>query len=322
MRKVGGGKFIFEEVRHWGEFPADWTAEDAPGVAVDGRDRVFVLTRHRDGVLIFDRSGRFLGSWGEGLFKRPHGIHIGPDGNVLVVDDWDHAVHKFTAEGRLLRTIETSDRPSDTGYIRGKVQLVLRAGPPFNNPTGVALASDGSICVSDGYGNARVHRFNADGTLLSSWGEPGTGPGEFQTVHGVWLDKRDRVFVSDRMNARIQIFTLGGEAVSVWDDVRYPNNMCMDAAENVYVAEEGCVFLYGTEPILDRPPARITVRDTGGAILSEWGEIDPLGSGRYFAPHGIAVDSRGDLYISEVTTSYNFGKAPADWGVLRKYART
>jgi hypothetical protein len=95
----------------------------------------------------------------------------------------------------------------------------------------------------------------------------------------------------------------------------------MDAEGNIYVAEVGCVFLYGTEPVYGEPPARITVRDSSGKVLSEWGEEDPFGAGLWYAPHGIAVDSRGDLYVSEVTTSYNFGKAPADWGVLRKYVR-
>lgn len=320
MRRVGSGRFVYEEVRHWGEFPDGWTAEDAAAVAVDSQDRVYVLTRHKDGLLVFDRDGHFLTSWAEGIFERPHGIHIGPDDAVYLVDDRGNTVYKFTTDGELLMTIETRDHPADTGYD-GTLGSVVRSGPPFNNPTGVALSPDGDLYVSDGYGNARVHKFAPNGRLLFSWGDPGDDPGQFLTVHGIWVDKQGLVYVSDRMNARVQIFSPRGEFITMWDDVRYPCNMCMDAGGNVYVAEVGCVFLYGTEPILGKPPARITVRDSDGKVLSEWSEEDPCGTGLYFALHGIAVDSRGDLYVSEVTTSYNFGKAPADWGVLRKYVR-
>jgi len=321
VRKVGSGRFIYEEVKHWAQFPDGWKTEDAPAVAVDSQDRLYVLIRSKNGLLIFDRDGRFLKSWGEELFERPHGLFIGPDGSVYVVDDWGHSVFKFTPDGEQLMLIETKNNPADTGYVRAE-KPAKRAGPPFNEPTGCALSAEGEIYVTDGYGNARVHKFTSGGELLFSWGEPGSAPGEFNTVHGVCIDEDGLVYISDRMNARVQIFTPQGEFVKEWSDARYPNNMCIDAERNRYVAEMGCVLLYGREPVLNKPPARITVRDASGQVLSEWGEDDPMGSGRYFVPHSIAVDSRGDLYVSEVTTSYNFGTAPKDWGVLRKYIRS
>jgi len=318
MRRVGSSPFVYQEVKQWGEFPPGWKTEDAPAVAVDSEDRVYVLIRNKNGLVCFDRDGRFLTSWGEDLFQRPHGLFIAPDNSVYIVDDWGHSVLKFTPEGRLMMTIETKDQPTDTGYIRGQ-QKVQRSGPPFNEPTGVALAPDGDLYVSDGYGNARVHRFTPDGALRSSWGEPGSGPGQFNPPHGVWIDENGLVYISDRMNSRVQIFNPQGEYLTEWGDAHYPNNICIDGAGNFYVAEMGGVFLYGREPRLDKLPARITVRDSRGGVLSEWGEDDPSGTGIYFCPHSIAVDSRGDVYVSEVTTSYNFGKAPDDWGVLRKY---
>jgi len=320
MRKVGTGRFVYEEVKHWGEFPDDWETEDAPAVAIDSQDRLYVLIRNRDGVLIFDREGRFVKSWGEGCFVRPHGLFIAPEGSVFVVDDQGHSVFKFTPDGEQLMLIETRDAPADTGYVRGE-KPVERAQPPFNEPTDCALTSEGDLYVTDGYGNARVHRFSPSGELIHSWGEVGSGPGEFQLVHDVCVDEEGLVYISDRMNCRVQIFSPEGKYLREWSDARYPNSVCMDAEGNRYVAELGCVFLYGREPVLDRPPARITVRDTNGQILSEWGEDDPQGAGRYYAPHSIAVDSHGDLYVSEVTKSFNFGTAPDDWGVLRKYVR-
>ena len=320
MRKVGSGPFVYEEVNRWARFPDGWKTEDVPAVAVDSNDRLFALIRNKDGLLVFDRDGNVLDSWGEDLFVRPHGMWIGPDDSVYVVDGWGHSVYKFTPDGGLMMTIETKNHPADTGYVRGEKE-VARAGPPFNEPTGCALSPEGDLYVSDGYGNARVHKFSPAGELLFSWGEPGCGPGQFDPPHGVWVDEHGLVYISDRVNRRVQIFDSQGEYVDEWD-AHYPNNMCSDAEGHRYVVEMGGVLLYGMEPRFDKLRARITVRSSAGTVLSEWGEVDPNGSGQYFCPHGIAVDSLGDLYVSEVATSYNRGAAPDDWPVLRKYVRS
>ena len=85
--------------------------------------------------MVFDRDGTFLASWGEGLFDRPHGICIGPDDAVYCTDDADHTVRKFTPDGRLLLTLGTSGRPSDTGATSIDYRTIRRAGPPFHYPT-------------------------------------------------------------------------------------------------------------------------------------------------------------------------------------------
>ncbi|MDA1373096.1 MAG: peptidyl-alpha-hydroxyglycine alpha-amidating lyase family protein [Proteobacteria bacterium] len=330
MRKVGTGNFKYEEICDWAKFPEGVPIPDVPGVAVDSQDRVFILARTNPPVMVFDRDGRLRATWGDGLFKRPHYIYLGPDDSVYVVDDVGHAIHKFTPEGKLLMTIETASHPADTGYVPvgaegyapGKPNIVKRAGPPFNTPTGVALSSTGELFVTDGYGNARVHKFTADGKkLLLSWGEPGTGQGQFVQPHGVWVDDTGRVYISDRQNVRIQIFDSQGAFLTQWDDVHFPDNICIDKNGNVYVAEVGCVWLRTLEPDLTKPPARITIRNLNGTIIAEWGEENPYQDGMFFAPHGIAVDSRGDVYVSEVTESYNRGNAPVNWPVLRKYVK-
>src|SRR5262249_26447339 len=148
--------------------------KEVAGVATDSQDRVYVFNRGDHPLMVFNRDGTFVKSWGEGLFKRPHGIIIGPDDSVYCTDDFDHTVRKFTPDGRLLMTLGTSGQPSDTGATSVDFRTILRAGPPFHYPANVALSPEGNIFVSDGYGNARIHKFSSDGRLLSSWGEPGT----------------------------------------------------------------------------------------------------------------------------------------------------
>lgn len=338
-RIVGSDKFRYEEIKGWGNLPEDWAFVEVPGVAVDSQDRVYVLCRTEPPVLVLDREGRFLKSWGEELFKRPHSIFIGPADNVYCVDDWGHAVHKFTTNGELLMTIETASHPADTGYVWDAPSTVQRAGPPFNYPTAVALSPKGELYVSDGYGNARVHKFAPDGRLLFSWGEPGSGPGEFVTPHNVCVDREGLVYVADRQNCRIQVFGPQGEFITQWAEIWWPCDMCVDADGYMYVAEVGGIFMGAGEPkqsatgargVPDdavapdrsKPPARITVRDLTGTILAEWSEEDPFGTGMYFSPHGITIDSKGNLYVGEVATSYTHGAVPEDWGVLRKYERS
>ncbi len=320
--QLGSGQFVYEEDVGWGEVPAGWEVVEVPGVAVDSQDRVYAFCRSEHPIIVFDQEGRFLRSWGEGLIKRAHDIIVGPDDAVYCVDDWGHAVHKFTTEGELLMTIETADCPADTGYDWDDHRIVERAGPPFNYPTGIALTSEGDFYVSDGYGNARVHKYTAEGELLFSWGEPGDNAGQFVTPHNVCVDGEGTVYVADRQNRRMQLFNPEGEFIRQWDDIWWPCDMCIDADNNMYIAEVGGIFMGETkDPQLDNPPARITVRDLNGTILSEWGMEDALGNGRFFSPHNIAFDSRGDLYVGEVAVSYPGGAAPADWRVLRKYVR-
>jgi hypothetical protein len=127
------------------------------------------------------------------------------------------------------------------------------------------------------------------------------------------------VYVADRQNKRIQIFSPDGIFENEWTHLRWPCAMCLGGTGDMYVAEVGGIFMFGKEADLDQPAARITIRDSNGGILTEWMAEDPCGAGRYFTPHDIAIDSRGDLYVGEVVHSFSRGQAPADAPVLRKY---
>jgi len=324
---VGAGRFRYQVQPGWEQLPTGWSFVEVAGVAIDSRDRVYVFNRGEHPVIVFDREGRFLASWGEGLFQRPHGIAIDPDDAVYCTDDLGHAVYKFTADGKLLATLGTPGKPSETGAVGHDYRTVRQSGPPFNLPTNVAFAPDASLFISDGYGNARVHHFSADGKLLASWGAPGDGPGQFNIPHGIAVDRQSRVYVADRENSRVQVFTRDGELLAVWTHVARPMQVFVDADQNVFVAEVGWRagrFPWQTPPGGEIPGARLSVFDGEGRLLARWsGEGDPCAPGEFFAPHDLAIDSRGDVYVGEVVMSAGGkrGEVPASCHSLQKFVR-
>jgi sugar lactone lactonase YvrE len=159
----------FKVIEGWEKLPKGYVHKDVDGVATDSKDNVYLMTRMDARVIVYDRNGNFIRSWGEGLFTpRTHGIAIDSSDFVYTVDDGDHTVRKFTPEGKQVMMIGTPGKASDTGYDGKTIASIKKGGPPFNRPTDVAVAPNGDLYVCDGYGNARVHRFKADGTLIQS----------------------------------------------------------------------------------------------------------------------------------------------------------
>ena len=170
----------------------------------------------------------------------------------------------FTVDGELLGTLGERDKP--------------RFQAPFNHPTDVAVADDGDIYVSDGYGNSAVHRFSADHRLIRTWGSPGAGPGEFSTPHAIWIDRSNRVLVADRENHRVQIFDRDGRYLAEWRDFYLPMDLHEDARGMVYVT--------------DQIP-RLSMMTPDGRLA---GRCRPT----FNLPHGISGNAEGDLFIAEL----------------------
>jgi NHL repeat len=313
----------FEEVTGWGD--QSWN-RDVTGVAVDSRDRVYVLRQGDDPVTVFQPDGTVIERWGNGYFsKRPHLISIGDDDRIYVADDGGHRIHVFGPEGRLLETIG-SGTPSETGYDAhapsAEIALDrLTGGPPFNRPTKAAPCRNGELFVSDGYRNCRVHRFSADRRLMLSWGGPGSDEGCFVIPHSVAIDGEGRVFVCDRENDRIQIFSGDGLLQDVWNDVQRPTDIAFDRRGYVYVTElpRGPLDLksWRLGRAEEELPGRVTVRSSTGAIVAQvtCPELE------FPAPHAIAVDSSGAVYVSEVPESLSnyTGKPRRLHRCLRKF---
>ncbi|WP_331232798.1 peptidyl-alpha-hydroxyglycine alpha-amidating lyase family protein [Natronorarus salvus] len=291
----GSGDYTYELVSGWAEVSEGESFRDVGGVRVDEEDRVLVLNRSGRPVMVFDATGERLSSWGDDYFSdRPHGLGLDAEGNVYCTDDGNHTVRKFTPDGELLLTLGTEDEPAETGYrhdapdLFERIASITRGAGPFNGPTGVAVSASGEIFVADGYGNARVHAFDPDGEHLRSWGQPGPAPGEFRLPHSIYCDGEDRLWVTDRENSRIQVFDTSGELVAEWTDLIRPTDVVVDDA--VFVSE------------LCR---RVSVFTADGELLTRWGnERHPTDDPLFVAPHAIAVDSNGDLYVGEVSYTY------------------
>ncbi|TAJ86507.1 hypothetical protein EPO44_16090, partial [bacterium] len=183
---MGSGKFTYEAAEGWGKLPEGWSYREVAAVGVDRQDRVYVFSRGDHPIIVFDRDGNFLRSWGEGTFKRAHGVTMGPDDTIYLTDDGDHTVRKCTLDGKILLTLGIPGKPAP-----------YQSGEPFNRCTHVALSPKNELYVSDGYGNSRVHKYSPDGKLLFSWGEPGTDPGQFNIVHNICTDQDGYVFVAE-----------------------------------------------------------------------------------------------------------------------------
>ena len=165
---IGAGDFRYRVERDWAKLPDGWRFMDAAAVATDKDDNVYVFNRGEHPMMVFDRDGNFLRAWGEDLFSRAHGLHIGPDDALYCTDDGDHTVRKCDEHGKVLLEIG----------VPGEAAPFM-SNEPFHRCTHTALGPDNHIYVSDGYGNACVHKYTPDGKRVKTWGEPGTGPGQF-----------------------------------------------------------------------------------------------------------------------------------------------
>ena len=250
--------------RSWGEQSDANPLRMVSRIAVDAQGRVYAYQRAEPPVVVFRPDGAFHAAWGEGRLADPHGMTIAPDGRVLLVDRDAHQILIFTADGDEIGAIGTRHDPQFQA--------------PFNSPTDVAVAPDGEIYVTDGYGNSVVHRFAADGAHLATWGRPGGGPGEFTTPHAVAIDGRDRVLVADRENNRIQLFDRAGAYLDEWGDVYHP----MD----IFIDDRGLVFVTDQIPRL--------------SLFSPDGDLIGRSRAVWNGAHGLAGNAAGDLFLAEM----------------------
>jgi hypothetical protein len=218
-------------------------------------------------------------------------MQITADDEVFLTDDLLHVVRKCTLDGKVLLEIGIPGKPSP--YMSGE---------PFHRCTHTAVSPAGEIYVSDGYGNARVHKYAPDGRHLMSWGEPGSDPGQFNIVHNICCDADGWVYVADRENHRVQVFDGSGRYESQWNNLHRPCGLYMPPGRCpvCYIGELGPTMSVNRN--IPNLGPRLTIVDHTGRKLARYGGLHAgLGRGEFLAPHGIAVDSHGDVYVGEVS---------------------
>ncbi len=313
----------YRTVEGWARLPDGRTWGSTSAVAID-KDGVSVWVAERcgqnscvgsdlDPVLLFDAQGTLVRSFGKGLINWPHGIHVDRDGNVWVVDGRDnkpaaprtaapnappppppparifgHQVLKFSPRGELLMRLGADGGAREPGY--------------FFQPNAVFVAPNGDIFVAEGHAsgadaNARILKFDSRGTLLTAWGKKGTGPGEFDQPHALAMDSRGRLFVADRTNNRLQIFSQSGALLDTWFQFSRASGIAIDRNDVIYVADSESGSIAPTRPEWQRG-IRIGSARTGEVTAFI---PDPARDTRNTsAAEGIAVDTRGVIYGAEV----------------------
>jgi DNA-binding beta-propeller fold protein YncE len=275
MTQLGTGNHTYELIRDFPKLPKGESFGMISRVATDSQDRVYVFQRKDPPVVVFDREGKYLGSWGNGAVKDPHGLKI-VDDVVYTTDRTDSVAVSFTLDGRPLMVLGKRGVHSDTGCEKSPY-IVLRAAGPFNHPTEMMPHPNGDIYVTDGYRNCRVHRFTRDGRLVGSWGTPGKTEGTFHLPHSIAIDPDGKLYVADRSNKRVQIFSPDGDFIGMWTGMGGPNDITRGKDGTFYIAEQED----------GDKPAYICIRDARGKELARL-------ESRHI--HGVGVDSRGDIY--------------------------
>jgi DNA-binding beta-propeller fold protein YncE len=258
--------------------PEGWKFGRVSAVATNSKGEVFVFQRGKkaDPIVVFDENGKYLRSWGRGMFGNPHGLRVDPEGNVWVTDNGDHQVMKFQPDGKLLLTL-------------GRKGQAGTDAETFNRPTDIAFAPNGEVYVSDGYGNSRVVRFSKEGKYLGTWGTKGKGQGQFNTPHSIAIDSKNQVYVSDRENNRIQIFDAAGKFLRQWTH--------LGATQNIFITPRDEMWIITHRDNIEN----LTYDTLAGRIM----KID-IASGKILGAmespgHWIHADPGGVLFIGSLT---------------------
>jgi DNA-binding beta-propeller fold protein YncE len=285
---------------------ANWPQEKPPGgewdapmssVAIAPDGNVWTFNRGKIPVQVYTPEGKLVKSWGDGgLFKNPHTVRFDNGGNLWLVDTGTNTVRRFTTDGKVLMTIGT---PNEAGADETHL----------NQPNDVAVAANGDIYVSDGYGNDRIIVFDKRGKFVRTWGKLGTAPGEFSQPHSLVLDSKGRVYVADRNNARIQIFDAKGKFLAEWKNIITPWALAITKNDELYVCGGSPTLwseLPASQTALATPPKdQLFMKlDSDGRLKQLWvfrkGENGKEKPGEVNWIHSMAVAADGSLYFAEV----------------------
>ena len=291
----------YRTIENWAKLPEGRPWGSTAGVSVDRHGNIWVAERcgantcggsNLAPILEFDPSGKLLKSFGEGMFLFPHGLTVDKDGNIWVTDGQGvsgkgHQVFKFSPDGKVLMTL-------------GKAGVAGDGPDTFNQPSAVAIASNGDIFVADGHGgnsNNRIVKITKGGKFIKTWGKKGTGPGEFDIPHCLAFDSKGRLFVGDRNNNRIQIFDQEGNYIAEWKQFSRPSGIFIDKNDIIYVADSESESVSKNHYGWERGIRVGNVKD--GSVTAFIPDPVEVATGTS-AAEGVAADSNGAIYGAEV----------------------
>ncbi len=291
----------YTAIERWGQLPEGrtWGSTSAIDVAPNGH--IWVAERcgantcagsNLPAILEFDQSGKLLRSFAAGMFVFPHGFLVDREGNVWVTDAQGrdgkgHQVFKFSPDGKLLLTL-------------GKAGVAGSGPDEFNQPSDVAVAPNGDIFVADGHdagSNMRIVKFTKDGKFIKTWGKPGAAAGEFNAPHGIAFDSTGRLFVADRANNRIQIFSQDGVFLDQWKQ--------FSRLSGIYIDRNDVLYGSDSESNTKRNPGWKRGIWVGSARDGKIRAFipDPIANPDESATsgaEGVAADADGNIYGAEV----------------------
>lgn len=281
----------------WPRRPQGYDWGHMPGVAVDREDQVWLFTRAQPPIQVYRPDGSLVRAWGSQVVGNAHHIKIDQEGNIWLADIGLHVVRKFSPLGELLLTIGT---PGEKGEDETH----------FDRPTDMAITPAGDVFITDGYGNNRVVHCDARGRFVKAWGKMGTGAEEFSLPHAIACDSQGRLYIADRNNVRIQVYSQAGKLLDSWANVIVPWGFWMTAQDELWVC--GCSPMpweehpdYPGAPLSCPPKDQLVARfNTQGRMLQLW--TIPKGTDGQEQPgdlnwvHAVAVDSTGNLYLGDI----------------------
>ncbi len=281
----------YQVVHGWPQLPDGFALHQTTGVEVDSNNRVLVFHRGARPILAFDgKSGKLLASFGDGLFGSAHGLTVDHEDNIWVTDSARHTIHKFSPDGKLMMSVGAADVPGIDGSH-------------FNKPTDLVIAPNGDIYVADGYGNRRIVQLNSSGEFIREWGTEGAATGQFVDPHGLTLDDAGNVYVADRGNSRIQVFTKEGKFLKQWKskELGRPWGLDIDSNRSLFVADGG--------DLNPAPPERnrILRLDLNGKIHEAWGSFGSY-DGQFYWAHDVAAGEDGAVYVTDVNVGMRVQK--------------
>jgi len=282
----------FHVVEDYLQIPTGMFMAEAVGVAINSKGHIFILNRGNHPLLEFQPDGSFVRSLGEDspIFRVPHSIRFDSSDNLWYVGAADNLVVKFDPKLRVQQALGRREEP--WVYMTHGIERAIPPPSNFYQPTDTVVGPDGSTYVTDGYGNSRVVKFTKEGNLVKYWGDRGTKPGQFNTPHSIVMDANSNLYVADRQNDRVQVFTSDGEFKQEWKLPGPAWSLCITPGPTpaIFVGSVGKVYKL----------------DLTGKIVGQMGKLGRL-PGWFDSVHSLACPDEKTLFLAE-EFSYRFDK--------------